>query len=139
MVTTHTISTRKSQTFQRTNARTMRHVPTDAEKKFWWQVRDRRLAGYKFKRQFLIGRYIVDFVCLDRGLVVELDGGQHAQQTAYDKEREAFLRTRGFRVIRFWNYDVLTNMDGIVESVLRELKKPPHPALSPYGGEGKGL
>jgi very-short-patch-repair endonuclease len=134
MITVPTISGRKSQTQQRGFARAMRHIPMDAERKFWWRVRDRRLNGYKFKRQFLICKYIVDFVCLDRKLIVELDGGQHRVQVEYDEARSAFLRARGYRVMRFWNYDVLTNIEGVLEGVLRALGKTPSPQPSPPTG-----
>ena len=109
-------------------ARLMRHIPSDAEDKFWWQVRDRRLGGFKFKRQFLIDPNIVDFVCLDAMLVVELDGSQHDKQIEYDGRRDAFLEESGFKVIRVWNRDVLTDMDGTLHRVLVALgKRPPHP------------
>ncbi|MDE2112825.1 MAG: endonuclease domain-containing protein [Alphaproteobacteria bacterium] len=136
MVTEKTKHARQINTFHRAFARSMRHMPTDAEKKFWWQVRDRRLAGFKFKRQYLVGPYIADFVCLDRKLIVELDGGQHAQQASYDRQREAFLRSRGFCVMRFWNDEVLTNMDGVIEGILLTLEGPPH--LNPLPDRGRG-
>ncbi len=101
----------------------MRHIPTDAERKFWWQVRDRRLAGYKFKRQWPIGKYIVDFVCLECGLIVELDGGQHSERVVYDAARAAFLAAAGYRVMRFWNDEVLKNMEAVIEGVLIALKE----------------
>ena len=102
----------------------MRHLPTEVERKFWWRVRDRRLGGYKFKRQFLIGPYIADFACLERKLVVELDGGQHAVQVGYDNRRSDFLSAQGFHILRFWNTDVLTNMDGVMETILLALNAP---------------
>src|SRR5207237_10375773 len=83
--------------------------------------------GHKFKRQFLIGRYIVDFVCLEARLVVELDGGQHADQAAYDEVRDTFLKARGFRVLRFWNLEFLTNQDGVLETLLCQLEVAPRP------------
>ena len=135
MVTANTISGRKSRVPQRAHARTMRRVSTDTERKFWYLVRDRRLGGHKFKRQFLIGRYIVDFVCLESSLIVELDGGQHADQTSYDTTRDAFLKARGFRVLRFWNTEFLTNQDGVLETLLCQLEAPPHPAPLPQQGE----
>src|SRR5258706_1228353 len=95
----------------------MRHRPTDAEKKFWWQVRAKRLGGFKFKRQFPIGPYIADFVCLERRLIIELDGNQHSEQEEYDAARTVFLEAKGYRVIRFCNYSALTNMEGVVEGV----------------------
>ena len=122
---------------QRVFARAMRHMPMDAERKFWWQVRDRRLSGFKFKRQIPIGKYIVDFVCVEKRLVVELDGGQHALQEDYDRIRDKFLEARGYRVLRFWNDEVLTNMDGVIEGVLMALQQPPHPAPLPQRGRGE--
>ncbi len=119
----------------------MRHEPTDAERKFWFAVRARRFCGYKFKRQHPIGPYIVDFVCLDHHLIVELDGGQHADQVAYDAERAAYLNARGFRVLRYWNDEFLRTPDVILEDIWRALNTP-SPAscardLSPEGGEVK--
>jgi very-short-patch-repair endonuclease len=106
------------------NARRMRHEPTDAERKFWFAVRGRQFGGYKFKRQYPIGPYIADFVCLDQSLIVELDGGQHALQVDYDAERTSYLQSRGFRVLRFWNDDFLRTPDAILEGVWRALKAP---------------
>jgi len=105
-------------------ARHMRHEPTDAERKFWVAVRGRRFGGYKFKRQYPVGRYIVDFVCLERHLIVELDGGQHTQQQEYDAERTDFLNMQGFSVQRIWNDEFLKRPDGILEGVLRALISP---------------
>jgi very-short-patch-repair endonuclease len=102
-------------------ARELRHNQTDAEHKFWEQVRNRRLVGIKFKRQYPIGSYIADFACIEKRLIVELDGAQHAKQESYDAERAAFLSTKGYRVLRFWNVDVLTNMEGVIATVLLEL------------------
>ena len=97
----------KRNTLARNHARTMRHQPTEWEKRFWSRVRDRRLGGYKFKRQMLIGPFIVDFVCIERKMVVELDGGQHTDNKDYDDNRDAFLKSKGFRVIRvcmWWSF-----------------------------------
>jgi very-short-patch-repair endonuclease len=102
-------------------ARRLRKSSPDAERRFWLHVRDRRLAGYKFFRQFPIGPFVVDFVCKSVGLVVELDGGQHAEQRRYDDRRDRFLSERGYRVIRVWNCDVVENIDGVLSAVLREL------------------
>ena len=118
----------------KSNARRMRREPTPAEIKFWYQVRDRRLDGLKFKRQVPIGPFIADFVCLEHKLIVEIDGGQHADETGNDERREAYLKSAGFRVLRFWNHDVLTSIENVIDTVLVAL--PPHPALSPCGGEG---
>jgi very-short-patch-repair endonuclease len=100
----------------------MRHEQTGAERKFWQKVRDRRLDRHKFKRQYSIGPYIVDFICLERRLIVELDGGQHATQQSYDAARDAFLAAEGFQVLRLWNHDVLTNMEGVLVTLLDALR-----------------
>jgi very-short-patch-repair endonuclease len=106
---------------RRTFAKRLRRNETDAERKFWWLVRGRQFAGMKFRRQYLIGPYIADFVCLEARLVVELDGGQHAEQMEYDRKRDAFLASKGFRVIRIWNVDFLTNTDDAMDAVFRAL------------------
>lgn len=102
----------------------MRHEPTDAERKFWFAVRGRKFDGYKFKRQYAVGPYIADFVCLEKRLIVELDGGQHAQQADYDAERTAYLQARRFHVLRAWNDDFLRTPDAILEGIWRALKAP---------------
>ena len=89
-------------------ARQMRREPTEAERRMWRLLRDRRLGGFKFRRQEQLGRYIVDFVCFEQKLIVELDGSQHAE-SAYDAERDAWLRSRDFIVLRFWNNEVFEN------------------------------
>jgi very-short-patch-repair endonuclease len=109
------------------HARSMRHQPVLPEKKFWSRARDRRLGGHKFKRQVLIGSYIADFVCIERKVIVELDGGQHAERRVYDEKRDAFLSAQGFRVMRVWNVDLMENIDGVMEMVLEELQRSPSP------------
>lgn len=94
---------RASLSVNRERARAMRHKPVALEQLFWAEVRNRKLAGYKFKQQVLIGPYIADFVCLEQKLVVELDGPFHAMQQDYDAQRDAFLRSKGFRVLRISN------------------------------------
>ena len=94
---------------------------TEAEKLMWSKLRDRRLEGVKFKRQKPIGRYIVDFVALDLKLIVEIDGGQHAERSAADTARTKALEESGYRVVRFWKNDVLGNIDGVLEAVVQEL------------------
>ncbi len=89
---------------------------TDAERKLWSKLRDRRLEG-KFRRQFPIGPYVVDFVCLSHKLVIELDGGQHAEQLDYDNQRTEYLEHFGFRVLRFWNTDVFFQFDALLEQM----------------------
>jgi very-short-patch-repair endonuclease len=100
--------------------RELRRNATDAEMKLWFAVRDRRLAGFKFVRQKSIGPYVVDFLCRDRNLIVEVDGGQHAESES-DQVRDAYLASEGYRVLRFWNSDVLGNIDGVLETVLASL------------------
>ena len=87
-------------------ARALRSNPTEAERALWKHLRMRQLEGHKFRRQQPLGQYIVDFVCLERKLVVELDGGHHAGEFLTDATRTAWLEVRGFRVLRFWNHDV---------------------------------
>jgi len=135
VVSDQTRQVRERRTKLTSHARRMRREPTAAELKFWYQVRDRRLEGLKFRRQVPIGPYIADFVCVEHKLVVEIDGGQHAGSET-DARRDTSLSAMGFRVLRFWNADVLGNMDGVIDAVLAATVQPPHPALSPDGGEG---
>lgn len=118
----------------RTRARELRNNPTDAERALWRQLRFWQLDGYKFRRQQPLGRYIVDFVCLEKRLVVEVDGGQHAQQASIDAERDTWLRDQGFVVLRFWNHDVLKNIDGVKQLVYKTLQSTPYLNPSPQGG-----
>ncbi len=122
MVTARTSKGRADKAAQRANAKRLRSHQTDAENRFWYQVRAHRLAGYKFKPQYPIGPYIADFVCLEAKLIVELDGGQHATQQKYDRQRDAFLADEGFRVLRIWNCDLVTNKEGVMEVVLDVLR-----------------
>jgi very-short-patch-repair endonuclease len=103
-------------------ARKLRRSETDAEKLLWKHLRGRRLDGYKFRRQVSIGGYVADFAALEARLIIELDGGQHAERIAEDQMRTAELERFGFRVVRFWNHDVLANIDGVLEAVLQELR-----------------
>ncbi len=104
---------------------------TDAERVLWRHLRHRQLHGIKFRRQHPIGRHIVDFVCLDARLVVEIDGGQHSDQTAHDANRTRGLQLRGYQVLRFWNNEVLDNLAGVVETIdaaLTARLPPPRPS-----------
>lgn len=103
---------------QRVRARAFRANDTEAEARLWQALKDRRLGGWKWRRQVPRGRYIVDFYCAEAKLVVELDGGQHSEQVAYDTRRTAQLNAEGQRVLRFWNSDVLTNRDGVCWTIL---------------------
>jgi len=104
-------------------ARQLRHEETDAERKLWTQLRAKRFEPIKFRRQFPIGDFIVDFCCKDHKLVIELDGGQHNEPAgiAKDARRTAELERRGYRVMRFWNNEVLKNIDGVVEMIFETL------------------
>ncbi|MGE5562687.1 MAG: endonuclease domain-containing protein [Bacillota bacterium] len=121
----------------------MRANPTPAEQQLWSILRDRRIADVKFRRQHVIAPYIVDFACLERLLIIEADGGQHCDSVA-DRRRDAFLRSRGFRVLRFWNNDVLENAGGVFEMISAALHTPHPPTAaqwvppSPVPGEGLG-
>jgi len=108
-------------------ARLLRRDQTDAERVLWLQLRDRRLRGLKFKRQVPIDRYVVDLLCADARLVIELDGGQRA--TSDESNRTEILEAMGYLVVRFWNNDVLENTDGVLEEILNVLDRPdpPHP------------
>ena len=97
-------------------ARQLRREMTDAEQRLWYHLRNRALMGFKFRRQHPVGPYVVDFACLEVGLVVELDGGQHACDPR-DAPREAFLEARGFRVLRFWNNDVLQQAEDVLSAI----------------------
>ncbi len=102
-------------------ARDMRHEPTDAEHCLWQHLRGRRLLGWKFRRQVPLGNYIVDFVCHEKWLVIELDGSQHQQQSEYDAARSRFLETQGYRVLRYWNHDVLLRGESVLEAIVQAL------------------
>ncbi len=95
----------------------MRSEPTEAELKLWQILRGKRLAGFKFKRQVPIDRYIADFVCFAQRVIIEADGSQHVE-SAYDAARDAYLHNEGFTVLRFSNYDILTNDEGVGEMIL---------------------
>ena len=122
-------------------ARKLRRSTTDVERKLWHRIRDKQIEGFRFRRQRPVGRFIVDFICLDARLIVELDDGQHAENVAHDKKRSAFLESLGYRVLRFWNNEVIENMDGVLER-LREalLLTRLDPTLTlPLAGEGTDL
>jgi len=105
-------------------ARRLRQNATDAERALWRYLRNRSAGGAKFRRQQSIGPYIVDFVCFEARLIIEVDGGQHAVQADQDAIRTAYLKRHNFRVIRFWNNDVLTNPNGVFETIKTALKFP---------------
>lgn len=119
----------------RKRAKQMRSEPTPAEHRLWQILRAKRLAGYKFKRQLPIDHYIVDFVCPRRRLIVEADGGDHAEN-ANDVRRDAYLTTQGFRILRFWNNDIFENEEGVLMSILNALERPLSLPPPPRRGEG---
>jgi very-short-patch-repair endonuclease len=115
---------------------------TDAERKLWFALRDRRLSGTKFRRQVPIGPFIADFASYEARMIVEVDGGQHAD-SVNDARRDRWFAANGFRVLRFWNNEVLKNLDGVLDRVVDVVRAAtPHPARasrghpSPAGGEG---
>ena len=113
-------------------AKSLRKNLTPTEKSLWYNLRLKSL-GHKFRRQAVIGDYIVDFVCYERKLVVEIDGGQH-NSNSNDKIRDAWLQSQGFKVLRFWNNEVLQNKNAVLEKIISHLNPPlPNP---PHQGEG---
>jgi very-short-patch-repair endonuclease len=113
--------------FKTERARRLRSAPTDAEAALWYRLRGRRLSGHKFVRQEPIGPYTVDFICRERRLIIEVDGGQHADSQS-DAARDRWLSERNYRILRFWNNDVLANMAGVLETIATALAEaPPHP------------
>jgi very-short-patch-repair endonuclease len=98
-------------------AKELRKNATDAERLLWNYLKARQLEGLKFRRQEQIGSFIADFVCYERGVIVEADGGQHAQEKGRDEERTQWLNSQGFAVLRFWNNEILTNIEGVVDVI----------------------
>lgn len=117
----------------RGHARRLRRDQTEAERRLWERLSDRQLCAAKFRRQHPIGRFIVDFCCLEHGLIIELDGGQHASQTEADERRSAFLARRGYRLLRFWNNEVIED----IEAVLQQIEHALGNSLSPREREIK--
>jgi len=102
-------------------ARQLRNEPTDAEKLLWLQLRKDQL-GFRFRRQLAIGAYIVDFACPVKNIIIELDGGQHVEQVAYDHARTEFLESQGYKVLRFWSNDILDNIEGVLQVIVSHLE-----------------
>ena len=117
-------------------AKRLRCGQTDAERKLWMHLRSRQMNGFKFRRQHLIGRYIVDFCSPERHLVVELDGGHHTGQTHTDQRRTEYLTRLGYRVLRFWDHEVLVDTEAVIQRIAAVANLSP---LAPSGrGEGEG-
>src|SRR5690242_12343052 len=134
---------RSADTIRTGLARRLRRDSTSAETRLWHRLRARGIDGQKFVRQQPLGRYVVDFICRERRLVVEVDGGQHADNPR-DVTRDRWLREHNYRILRFWNNDVMGNMDGVLETIAEALRTetPPHPVSAsggnrplPAGGE----
>ncbi|MBI3570200.1 MAG: endonuclease domain-containing protein [Gammaproteobacteria bacterium] len=119
-------------------ARTLRNSLTDTERCLWSRLKRQQINGYKFRRQFPLGPYIVDFVSLEARLVIEVDGGQHAKQTKKDELRDKWLVSQDFRVLRFWNNDVLRETDAVIETIVQALRSTPTPSLPRKGGGRAG-
>lgn len=103
--------------------RELRQNCTRAENNLWYYLRARRLKGYKFRRQHLVYPFVVDFICLEKKIIIELDGGQHIEQHPYDEKRTAFLQSKGYTVLRFWNNEALYETEEVLNEILLALKK----------------
>jgi very-short-patch-repair endonuclease len=108
-------------------ARKLRKESTDAERLLWHRLRNRQLAGHKFRRQEIMGHYIVDYLCLEAKLIIEVDGSQHMEQMNYDNKRTEYLESLDYKVMRFWNHEVLNNTDAVLENIYYELNNIPSP------------
>jgi len=108
-------------------AKTLRINQTEAEQRLWYQLRANRFMGMKFKRQKPIGNYIADFVCYEHNLIIEVDGGQHQDNIDYDQRRDKWLQEHGYTVLRFWNNDVLQQIESVLEAIRIALLQTPKP------------
>ncbi len=113
-------------------AKKLRKDSTDTERLLWSYIRAKRFFGLKFRRQEPMGKYIVDFICFERRVIIECDGGQHAFQVEKDQERDLWFTEQGYRVLRFWDSDVLNNTEGVLEAILDACRDCPHRSPSPY-------
>jgi very-short-patch-repair endonuclease len=102
-------------------ARQHRRNPSKAQKILWYYLRNKQIRGFKFRREHPIGNFILDFVCLERKLAIEIDGGQHAVQSEYDSSRSRWLQLQGFKVLRFWNNEVLVNTESVLDTIQKHL------------------
>ena len=116
-------------------AKTLRTTLTEAENRLWYHIRAHRFLGLKFRRQKPIGNYIVDFVCHECQLIIELDGGQHQEMIEEDKRRDEWLKAQGYTVLRFWDNDVLNQTEAVLEKI-RSVTHSLSPAPLPQAGEG---
>jgi very-short-patch-repair endonuclease len=121
------------------SARALRQQMSNPERRLWYLLRRKQIEGFRFRRQQPIGPYIVDFVCLRERLVIELDGSSHTETQGYDEARTAWLKARGYCVLRFWNNDVMENQEGVIEKILEALHRgrcSPLPSPPPERGRG---
>ncbi len=120
-------------------ARRLRNQATDAERYLWQYLRGRQLAGQRFRRQVPVAGFIADFACLEAKVIVELDGGQHAQSVGYDEQRDRLIEAHRFRVLRFWDNQVFQETQAVLQEIMRALESTvPHPNLPPQAREGHG-
>ena len=120
----------------RARARTLRQNMTEPERRVWQILRSHQMKGYKFRRQVSIGCYITDFVCHEARLIVEIDGGQHDRLSPREAERSGFLQNEGYRILRFWNNEVLANLDGLQKTIADELGRVTPTQTLPHQGGG---
>jgi very-short-patch-repair endonuclease len=115
-------------------ARRLRRDSTSAELRLWNKLRSRLIDGHKFVRQQPVGRYVVDFICREKRLIIEVDGSQHAESSR-DLVRDRWLRAHNYKILRFWNNDIMSNMDGVLETIADALRveAPPHPVPASGG------
>ena len=120
-------------------ARALRRRMTDAERLLWRHLRNREMGGWKFRRQYPVGPFIVDFICVEKNVVIEVDGGQHAENEELDTQRSAYLNKMGYRVLRFWNNEVLQETEAVLTAIFAILanskQNSPSPQPSPPSGE----
>ncbi|MDD2948642.1 MAG: DUF559 domain-containing protein [Rugosibacter sp.] len=121
---------------QREFAKHLRHHMTESETRLWQHLRAHRLNGEKFRRQQPMGFYVVDFVHFGARLIVEADGGQH-NDAPRDESRDAWLRAQGFKVLRFWNNEIMNNLEGVLETIMAAVTPPSPPTPLPQGERGK--
>jgi len=119
-------------------ARSLRSAATAAERLLWTKLSRRQLSGYKFSRQMPIAGFVCDFLCRDAKLIVELDGGQHSLQSDSDSRRSEILESKGYKIIRFWNNEVIENIEGVLSTIHSALRKCPPLPLPHAGGEKTG-
>ena len=113
-------------------AKALRKRSTDVEMLLWRHLRAKQMEGLKFRRQQPIGQYIVDFVCFEKKIIIEVDGGQHAVETRKDTERDEWLRNQEFKVLRFWNNEVISNTQGVLEKIRINCLSQSQPPLNPH-------